>query len=57
MSVDVLSSELDGAFYIKQEQRTTVKAFLVGKDALSSVPAVFGKGLVKHCGAMQLTTG
>lgn len=57
MSVDALLSELDGTFCIKEEQRTAVKTSLVGKAALFFVPTVFGKSLVKHCGAMQLTTG
>lgn len=57
MSVDALLSELDGVFCIEEEQRKAVKAFLVGKDAFSLVSTVFGKSLVKHCGAMQLITG
>lgn len=50
-------SGLDGVFTLTGERRTTPGAVLGGKDAFALLPVSFGKSLVKHSRASQLSTG
>lgn len=50
-AVAAVLSELDGVFTFKEEQRTALKAPLVGRDVFALLLTGFGRSLVTRCGA------
>lgn len=47
-AVTALSSELDGIFMFKEEQRTTLKALLSGKDVFALLTTGGSVGLFEY---------
>lgn len=55
-TVAAFSSEPDGIFTGKEEQRAALEAFLGGKDVFTSHATGFAKCLVKHCDEPQVSS-
>lgn len=56
-SAGAASSELDGIYAFKEEQRTALQASLSYKEVFDLFPTIFGKSFAKHSSQSQLATG
>lgn len=56
-SAGAASSELDGIYAFKEEERTALQAFLSYKEVFDLFTTFFGKSFAKHSSELQLATG